>query len=253
MHVKIFAARRYTFHKSWIFLLLCALVAGCATTQPRVAPRAPTDGDKLAVAQALGPLLRAAGIWRSPQDGCAVGLGVLPVSVINLGVAPHPTCKFSLVVTDGALAALPPDELQAALAHEIGHVELGHFAARQARRVAERETKQKIDDSGTTGGALATAIPIIGPLVALGIMGTQVAAETSTESRFRSYDREEELAADRFALDLLGRLPGPGRCRALLALLARLERERKASLWSDWLSTHPSPGARLDRAKEICS
>ncbi|OGK86343.1 MAG: hypothetical protein A2X52_08235 [Candidatus Rokubacteria bacterium GWC2_70_16] len=182
-----------------------------------------------------------------------MGLGILPVSAINLGVAPHPNCKFSLLVTEGALATLPREELQAALAHEIGHVELGHFAARKARRVAERETKQKIDDTGTTGGAVATAIPIIGPLVALGIMGTQVAAETSAEGRYRSYDREEELAADRFALALLGRLPGPEPCRALLALLARLERERKASLWSDWLSTHPSPGARLETAREACS
>ncbi len=236
-----------------IILALCSLQAACATTQPRAAPRAPTEGDKVAVAQALGPLLRVAGIWRSPRDGCAVGLGILPVSAINLGVAPHPNCKFSLLVTEGALATLPREELQAALAHEIGHVELGHFAARKARRVAERETKQKIDDTGTTGGAVATAIPIIGPLVALGIMGTQVAAETSAEGRYRSYDREEELAADRFALDLLGRLPGPERCRALLALLARLERERKASLWSDWLSTHPSPGARLETAREACS
>ena len=40
---------------------------------------------------------------------------------------------------------------------------------------------------------------------------------------------------------------------AVVALLARLERERKISLWSDWLSTHPSPGARLESAKEACS
>jgi len=208
----------------------------------------------MVVAQVLGPLLRVSGIWRSPQDGCAVGLGVLPVSAINLGVAPHPTCRFSLLVTEGALATLPPEELQAALAHEIGHVELGHFAARKSRRVAEREAKQKIDGAGTTGAAAATAIPIIGPLIAIGIMGTQVAAETAEEGKHRSYDREEELAADRFAIHLLGRLPGPpGRCRAVVALLARLERARKISLWSDWLSTHPSPGARLESAKEACS
>lgn len=205
------------------------------------------------MAEALGPLLRASGIWRSPQDGCAVGLGVLPVTAINLGVAPHPTCKFSLLVTEGALKALPREELQAALAHEIGHVQLGHFAARKARRAAEAEAKQKIDAAGTTGGAVATAIPIIGPIVALGIMSGQVAAETTTEGTYRSYDRDEEQAADRFALHLLGQLPGPGRCRALLALLARLDRERRVTLWSAWLSTHPRPGARLESAKETCS
>ena len=55
-----------------------------------------------------------------------------------------------------------------------------------------------IAGAGTTGAAAATAIPIIGPLIAIGIMGTQVAAETAEEGKHRSYDREEELAADRF-------------------------------------------------------
>jgi Zn-dependent protease with chaperone function len=238
---------------SWLIVALLAV--GCATAPPaRVAPRAATEDDRRLIGRALAPLLFAAGIWRGPQDGCAVGLGILPVKAINLGVAPHPTCKFSLIVTEGALATLPPEELQAALAHELGHVELGHFAARKERREAERESQRQIEERSTTAGAVATAIPIIGPLLALGVAGTQAAAETVTEGTYRSYDQREESAADRYATELLNRLPGtPSRCRFLAALLVRLDRERSTPIWRGWLSTHPSPGTRLEAVKGACA
>jgi len=43
---------------------------------------------------------------------------------IDLGVGPHPRCKFGLVVTTGALRSLDQDELQTALPkarHELLH------------------------------------------------------------------------------------------------------------------------------------
>src|SRR5262245_58934408 len=79
-----------------------------------------------------------------------------------------------------------------------------------------------------------------------GAPGAQAAA-------FRAYDREEERAADRWAAQLLNRLPGDGtRCRALVALLQRLEREGQRPEYFNWLSTHPSPGARLQALAEEC-
>lgn len=184
--------------------------------------------------------MREAGIWRGPQDGCAIGLGILPVGTINLGVAPHPTCKFSLLVTEGALDILPTEELQAAFAHEIGHVQLGHLSARQTRREAEqaaRETKEAVEEG--TAGAFVTAT---------------VSSGASADGQYRSYDREEEGAADRFAVDLLNRLPGvPRGCRALVALIERLERESATPLLSGWSSTHPSPATRLETVRGACS
>ena len=112
------------------------------------------------------------GTWRGPQDGCAAALGVLPVDRINLGVAPGAMCKFTLVVTQGVLQSLPSDELQAALAHELGHVRLGHFEARAQRRRDEGEQRKSIESAGTVGGAIVTAIPVIGPLLAIGVAGT---------------------------------------------------------------------------------
>jgi Zn-dependent protease with chaperone function len=208
---------------------LLGLMTGCASAPPppsafpAVKPRAATDDDRFKISAALAPLLRTSAVWRGPEDGCAVALGVLPLAAINLGVAPHPRCRFSLLATEGALERLPPEELRAALAHELGHVELEHFGARRARRQAERD-----------GGGM-------------------VSREPAELAKFRAYDREEERAADRYAAELLNRLPGDGtRCRALVALLRRMQREARRPEYHNWLSTHPSPGARLESIREVC-
>jgi len=234
MSAKLSITRRVKVGQSWFRVALGLLVAvgaavlgGCESAAPKppaptpaAAPREATEDERFKVSAALAPLLRTAGIWRGAEDGCAVALGVLPRSSINMGVAPHPSCRFSLLVTEGALQRLPPEEMRAALAHELGHVELGHFGARRARRQVER-------------GAMLQR-------------GAQAAA-------FRAYDREEERAADRWAAQLLNRLPGDGtRCRALVALLQRLEREGQRPEYFNWLSTHPSPGARLQALAEEC-
>ncbi len=190
-------------------LLALALLSGCATApppkppvRPAIQPRAPTEDDRFKISAALAPLLLTAGVWRGPEDGCAVGLGILPMKRINLGVAPHPTCRFSLIVTEGALAQLPP----------------------RARRQEER-------------GA-----------------GPMLSREPAELAKFRAYDRDEERAADRYAVELLNRLPGDGtRCRALSALLRRLARDGRRPQSENWLSTHPSPTARLEAIKETCS
>jgi Zn-dependent protease with chaperone function len=214
-----------------ISVIALVLLAGCAAPQPKppvtrpaIQPRAPSEDDRFKISAALAPLLRTAGLWRGPEDGCAVGLGILPMKSINLGVAAHPTCRFSLLVTEGALEQLPPEELRAALAHELGHVELDHVIARRARRQEERSA------------------------------GPMLSREPSELAKFRAYDRDEERAADRYAVELLTRLPGDGTgCRALAALLRRLEREGRRPEYYNWLSTHPSPVARLDAIKETCS
>ncbi len=210
-------------------LVLAGILAGCASAprtspaRPAVKPRAATDDDRFKISAALAPLLRTSGMWRGPEDGCALAFGVIPLTAINLGVAPHATCRFSLLATEGALQRLPPEEMRAALAHELGHVELEHLGARRARRQTERDS------------------------------GVMVSREPAEVAKFRAYDREEERAADRYAVELLNRVPGDGtRCRALVALLRRLLREARRPEYQSWLSTHPSPGARLEAIKETC-
>jgi Zn-dependent protease with chaperone function len=227
--------------------LLVALASACATAPTkRVAPRAATEDERRVVGQAIAPLLRVSGLWRGPSDGCAVALAVQPVPAINLGVAPHRECRFALVVTEGALA-LTPAELRAGLAHEIGHVESGHFAARAQRRAAEKETRKEIEEKGPSRNP-ATAIPVIGPLIAMGIVASQGAAESKADAEYRSYDREEEYAADRYALDLLARLPGnPPACLGMVTLLERLQDQG-----GNRVKDHPLPAERAKAARERC-
>jgi len=239
-------------HASVLLLgLLWLFAAGCATSAPqRATPREATAEERRTLASLLVPLLVTSGIWSGPADGCAAALAVLPSQAINLGVGPHPQCKFALVVTEAALKALPPEELQAALAHELGHVRLGHFAARRERRAEERKTRDDINERGSALGA----IPLIGPLLAVGVMGTQIASDAAAEGKYRAYDREDELAADRFALNLLDRVVGRIRgCQGTLGILERLQRERSARIFSACLSTHPSPSDRLKAVSELCS
>ena len=61
----------------------------------------------------------------------------------------------------------------------------------------------------------------------------------------RASDRDEEFAADRYAVELLDRLPGsPGHgCADMLLLLERLDLEQLTPGWANWLSTHPTPAS----------
>jgi Zn-dependent protease with chaperone function len=238
--------------------LVSLLASGCATTAPQPAPQRPavrdaTPEERETIGRLLVPLLITSGMWTGPGDGCAAAVGILPSNAINLAVGPNARCKFSLGITEEALKVLPPDELRAGLAHEIGHVQLGHFAARKERRAAEKKTRDEIGGKSTTAGAAVTAIPIIGPLLAIGVAGTQMVMDSSVEGQYRAYDREEELAADRYGHDLLELVIGRVRaCQAEVALLDRLVLARASRPWAAWLSTHPRPADRLKEAREHC-
>ena len=236
---------------------LCAVVVtGCATTPP-APPRPPirdaTTEEREVIAHLLVPLLITSGIWTGPRDGCAAALGILPSPAINLSVGPNPQCKFSLVITESAYNTLSHDELRAALAHEIGHVQLGHFAARKERRAAEKKAREEISEKSTTAGAAVTAIPIIGSILAIGVAGNQMVSEQNVQSQYRAYDREEEFAADRYGQDLLELVVGRVRaCAAELTLLERLVQAPASRSWSAWINTHPQPAERLKMAREAC-
>jgi Zn-dependent protease with chaperone function len=196
-------------------------MTACASTRPEL--RGPNEAERVQIDQALAPLVAASNICKG-EDRCPIGVGVIQLRRIDMAVGPHPPNKFGLTITSGALRNLQPSELQAALAHELGHVQLGHFDTRVERRQAE--------PSGAAEGADGD----------------------EALRRNRAYDREEEFAADRYAVDLLDRLSGsPGRgCTDMLLLLERLDLEMTAPGWTHWLSTHPTPTARLQAIQVEC-
>jgi len=210
--------------------MLCVALAGCASAKasPQAAAppvlRGPTPEEQARVDQALAPLVRASGICR-PAVPCTIGLAIEPMNRIHVAAGPAPQKIFVIRITTGALTTLDPPELQAALAHELGHVQLGHFDTRGARRLAEGAA-----DAGSNG-----------------------AGDEAVRAN-RASDRAEELAADRYAVELLDRLPGaPGHgCSEMLLLLERLDLEQTSPGWANWLSTHPTPDARLQALKAEC-
>ena len=213
------------------FAILCVALVGCASakapgrpTAPPSVLRGPTPEEQGRVDGVLTPLVSASGICR-PAEPCAVGLAIEPVQRIHVAAGPAPPKKFVIRITTGALRNLEPSELQAALAHELGHVQLGHFETREVRRLAERPA-----EAGSNGSS-DEAIRIN-----------------------RAADRGEEFAADRYAVELLDRLPGsPGHgCADMLLLLERLDLEQLTPGWANYLSTHPTPAARLQALQAEC-
>jgi predicted Zn-dependent protease len=206
-----------------LFAVVSLVVAGCASAK-RPELRGATPEEQAKVDAALTPLILVSGLCH-PKEPCAVGLAIEVRQRIHVAAGPASQKKFVLRITTGALRSLEPSELQSALAHELGHVQLGHFESREVRHQAERSTEP----------------------VATGASDEVVRAS-------RASDREEEFAADRYAVELLDRLPGdPGRgCTDMLLLLERLDLEQLTPGWANWLSTHPTPAARLQALQAEC-
>jgi Zn-dependent protease with chaperone function len=108
------------------FLSACA---GAGSGGIRAQTRKATSVEVALVREALTPLLQALDDPTVRGPGCAIGLGVAASPRINAAIARGRTTdcpRFDLVVTEGALTRLPAGMLRAVLAHELGHLTLGH-------------------------------------------------------------------------------------------------------------------------------
>ncbi|MDO5657737.1 MAG: M48 family metallopeptidase [Paracoccus sp. (in: a-proteobacteria)] len=121
-----------------------------------------------------------------------------------------------------------PEELASVIAHELGHVSLGH------------SRRRLIDFAGTNVirtvliGVVGRFIPFIGPWLA-GLAASAIAARLS---------RQDEFEADRFATALMIRAGlGAGPQKSLFAKLDRMSEGMRST--HDWLMSHPKPEARI--------
>src|ERR1700693_2496899 len=114
-----------------LFGVLALVLAGCASAK-RPELRGATPEEQAKVDAALTPLIQVSGLCR-PKVPCAVGLAIEVRQRSHVAAGPAFQKKFVLRITTGALRSLEPSELQSALAHELGHVQLGHFERREGR------------------------------------------------------------------------------------------------------------------------
>ena len=238
-------------HVAFTVLLALGLASAACATSPRSDPppvkvRLASLEERALIVRVLGPLLVAldypldgAADDLRLKDGCLISVGVLISDRLNAAVGPgrpSPCVSFHLLVSEAALRTLPERTLQAMLAHELGHVHLGHFA-----QAVDRQRLQESWDptlSGTTPESV--------DLVAVTDSGTVTAV--SPEVAMRALKREDEAEADQFAAALLRRV---GACLALVDLFDRLG-TRNQPRPAEWLATHPSPARRADAIRAEC-
>jgi predicted Zn-dependent protease len=145
-----------------------------------------------------------------------------------------------IYVTRGMLAHLNnEDQLATVIAHEIGHVAARH-AARQA-------WQQQMGQGLLLGGAVLSkglGLPA-GNILNFGGMAAQLF--------LLRYSREDELEADKLGVEYA---MGAGYdSREVIGLFQTLDRmqEKEGQSMPSFLATHPNPGDRIQRIRELTS
>ncbi|MGH7845748.1 MAG: M48 family metalloprotease [Candidatus Binatia bacterium] len=164
-----------------------------------------------------------------------VTFGVLDSPIVNAMALPG----GHIYVTRGMLAHLnSEDQLAVILAHEIGHI--------TARHAARRAWQEQIAQGLLLGGAIlgqevfgASAQQIVN----LGGMAAQVIS--------LRYSREDELEADKLGVEYSS-LAGYD-ARKVIEFFRSLNRitQKEGQGLPNFLSTHPNPGDRIQRIKDL--
>ena len=166
-----------------------------------------------------------------------ITFGVLDSPIINAMALPG----GYIYVTRGMLAHLnDEDQLATVLGHEIGHV--------AARHAARQSWQQQIAQTLLLGGAVlgqgAFGLPAQ-DILNLGGMAAQLI--------FLRYSREDELEADKLGVEYAA-LAGYD-ARDVIAFFQTLRRiqEKEGQGMPSFLSTHPDPGDRAQRIRELAA
>ena len=163
-----------------------------------------------------------------------VSFAVLDSPIINAMALPG----GYIYVTRGMLAHLNnEDQLATVIAHEIGHVAARH-AARQA-------WQQQIGQGLLLGGAVLSqglGLPAQ-DIMNLGGMAAQLV--------FLRYSREDELEADKLGVEYAAAAGyDPREVIGFFQTLNRIE-EKEGQGMPSFLATHPNPGDRIQRIREM--
>lgn len=163
-----------------------------------------------------------------------VTFGVLDSPIINAMALPG----GYIYVTRGMLAHLNnEDQLASVLAHEIGHV--------AARHAARQTWQQQLGQGLLLGGVLlgqGLGLPAQ-DILNLGSMAAQLI--------FLRYSREDELEADKLGVEYSSAAGyDPREAVGLFETLDRIQ-EKEGQGMPSFLATHPDPGDRIQRIREL--
>ena len=163
-----------------------------------------------------------------------VTFGVLDSPIINAMALPG----GYVYVTRGMLAHLNnEDQLASVLAHEIGHV--------AARHAARQTWQQQLGQGLLLGGVLlgqGLGLPAQ-DILNLGSMAAQLI--------FLRYSREDELEADKLGVEYSSAAGyDPREAVGLFETLDRIQ-EKEGQGMPSFLATHPDPGDRIQRIREL--
>jgi Zn-dependent protease with chaperone function len=156
-----------------------------------------------------------------------------PVNKVKIGLVDDPSINAAnagdaqFMVTTGLLQKANDDQLQAVLAHEVAHEDLGHVAKAQTLGAGLNIGMIILDQIIPGSGAVT---PIAGELVA------------------RGYSRREEYEADRHGVELLRRIGRPK--EQMIDTLTWLMRASGPS-GGGFLATHPATGDRIEALKKM--
>ncbi|MGN6717068.1 MAG: M48 family metalloprotease, partial [Candidatus Binatia bacterium] len=145
-----------------------------------------------------------------------------------------------IYVTRGMLAQLNnEDQLATVIAHEIGHVAARH-AARQA-------WQQQIGQGLLLGGAVLSQ--------GLGLPAQNILnfGGMAAQLFLLRYSREDELEADKLGVEYA--MAAGYDSREVIGLFQTLDRmqEKESQSMPSFLATHPNPGDRIQRIRELTS
>jgi Zn-dependent protease with chaperone function len=156
-----------------------------------------------------------------------------PLNKVKIGLVDDPSINAAnagdaqFMVTTGLLQKANDDQLQAVLAHEVAHEDLGHVAKAQTLGAGLNIGMIILDQIIPGSGAIT---PLAGELVA------------------RSYSRREEYAADSHGVDLLRRIGRPK--EQMIDTLTWLMQASGPS-GGGFFATHPATGDRIEALKKM--
>ncbi len=241
----------------WAALLLLLLLAACgggalAPLQPQSRPLQVSD--EAGFWQTAGRT--EAGLQRSPllirdQElnryvrgvACRVAgpyCGDIRVYLVReAGLNASMMANGAMLVQSGLLLRMGDEaQLAAVIAHEIGHY-------------VERHTFEKAEQARRLGDLRAWTVLFA---LTLGAPGLGEAAEVAEILERFAFSREQERAADLFGLRLMAKAGYPPMAAAEVWQLAHDVRgDRRTSLTSRLLATHPAPDERRDRLRQAAA